>query len=170
MFKKKEPRMFSKMTSKFLRQVLIGLALTSLMTGISFAHEYKSGSIKIVHPWATPTSAGTEVGAAYLEIKNLGSKPVRFLGATTEIAERVEIHSMSMTNGIMRMRPLDKGLVVAGRKSALLNRTGLHLMLIGLKKPLEIEEMVKMTLHFKGRPDIQVEFYVESMMPVEHHH
>ncbi|MEQ1755809.1 MAG: hypothetical protein ABL973_16930 [Micropepsaceae bacterium] len=45
----------------------------------------------------------------------------------------------------------------------------MHLMLFGIRKPLELEEMFRVPLHFKGRADIDVDAYVENMVPPEHH-
>lgn len=134
------------------------------------AHEYKVGTIKVVHPWAAPTPAGAPVAAAYLEIQNLGSKPTTFLGASSPNAERVEIHSMTMTGGIMKMRPVPGGVRIGPHKKAELNRSGMHLMLFGITKPLGLEEMFKLTLHFKGKPDVEVDVYVEDAMPQGHQH
>ena len=62
-------------------------------------------------PGRVPAS-GASVGGAYLSIENLGQNPIRLLGARTPIAQRVEIHEMSMTGGVMRMRPMPGGLIV----------------------------------------------------------
>ena len=148
---------------------LLTLALATTAT-IATAHEFKVGKIKVVHPWATPSPSGAEVGAAYLEIQNLGSKQVTFLGASSPNAERIEIHSMMIDGGVMKMRPMPNGVKIGAHKTALLNRMGMHLMLVGIKKSLELEEMVPLTLHFKGKPDVNVEAYVENMMPPDHRH
>jgi len=160
------------MTSKTttMRALLGALMLAASAVSAASAHEYKVGTVKVVHPWATPSPAGAPVGAAYLEIQNLGKKPLVFLGASSPNVDLVEIHSMTMDGGVMKMRPMPDGLKIGPHKTALLNKMGMHLMLVGVKKPLELEEMVPMTLHFKGKPDIDVELYVEDSMPADHMH
>jgi copper(I)-binding protein len=153
-----------------LTRLMAALALAAGAASGALAHEYKVGTVKVVHPWATPSQVGAPVGAAYLEIQNLGSKPLVFLGASSPNVDHVEIHSMTMTGGIMKMRPMPNGLKIGPHKTALLNKMGMHLMLVGVTKPLELEEMVPMTLHFRGKPDIAVDLYVEDSMPADHMH
>jgi copper(I)-binding protein len=156
--------------STTLRAFLGLLALAAIAVSPASAHEYKVGTVKVVHPWATPSPAGAPVGAAYLEIQNLGRKPLIFLGASSPNVDHVEIHSMTMDGGIMKMRPMPDGLTIGPHKTTLLNKMGMHLMLVGVTKPLELEEMVPLTLHFKGKPDITVDLYVENSMPAGHMH
>jgi len=156
--------------SAIMRALLAALVLTIGVARPAFAHEYKVGTVKVIHPWATPSPVGAPVGAAYLEIRNLGSKPLIFLGASSPNVDHVEIHSMTMDGGIMKMRPMPDGLKIGPHKTALLNKMGMHLMLVGVTKPLELEEMVPLTLHFKGKPDITVDLYVENSMPAGHMH
>ena len=63
-------------------------------------------------------------------------------------ASSVEIHSMTMKDGVMKMRLLDT-LALAAGKPAKLEAGGFHLMLLDLKKPLKSGENVPFILHFK---------------------
>ena len=56
------------------------------------------------------TVAGMPSSAAYLKITNNGVSDDRLIAAKAAIAQRVEIHSMEMDNGVMRMRAVDGGL------------------------------------------------------------
>ena len=47
-------------------------------------------------------------GRGYLKVTN--SSRYKLVGAITDIAGRVEVHEMSMSGGVMQMRPLDAGL------------------------------------------------------------
>ena len=43
----------------------------------------------------------------------------RLVGGSGDIAGKVEVHEMAMNNGVMKMRPLGKGLMIeAAQKSA----------------------------------------------------
>ena len=59
------------------------------------------------------TAPGMKTSAAYLEITNKGALDDRLIVAQAAIAERVEIHSMEMDGGVMRMRAVDGGLEIA---------------------------------------------------------
>lgn len=134
-----------------------------LLAGISAAHEYVAGPLKIVHPWSRATPPGATVGAGYMKIINQGATPIRFLGGSTSAAQRVEIHTMIVDGGVMRMRPVTGGLVVPAGGQVALKPGGAHLMLIGLKKPLVEEDMVPLTLMFDGGVTVDVDLYIESM-------
>jgi periplasmic copper chaperone A len=153
----------------FLRALAVGLA-AALSSAVS-AHEYSNGAITVSHPWARATAPGATTGAGYLKIVNKGATPVRFLGAKTDVATTVEIHTMSMDGGVMRMRPVTGGLVIPAHGEVALKPGANHLMLIGLKRPLVEENLESMTLLFDGGVSMNVEFYVESMSaPGGEHH
>jgi hypothetical protein len=138
------------------------LTLAPLLATAALAHSYSGGAISIEHPWAAPTPPGAGVGAAYMTITNNGNTPVRLLGATTPAAAHVELHTMSVEGGVMRMRPMTGGAVIAPHGSFRFAPGGAHLMLIGLKKPLTLEEFIDLRLIFEGGKTLDVELYVEA--------
>ena len=82
------------------------------------------------------TVSGMPSSAAYLKITNNGVSDDRLIAAKAAIAQRVEIHSMGMDNGVMRMRAVDGGLAIAAGESVTLAPGGLHIMLMGLTTDL----------------------------------
>ena len=92
------------------------------------------------------------------------------LGASSPIADKVEIHSMSMDGGIMRMRPVAGGITIPAKGKISFGPSGWHMMLVGLRKKLEAEEMEPMTLTFQGGLTINVELYIESAPAGGGHH
>ena len=84
------------------------------------AAEFKAHDITIEAPWSRATPGGAKVGAGYLIVRNAGATPDWLVAATSSIAERVEIHQMSMTDGMMKMRQATGGVEVpAGSAVAL---------------------------------------------------
>lgn len=142
--------------------IVFCLASAPLLATAACAHGYSSGAIAIEHPWAAPTPPGAGVGAAYMTITNNGDMPVRLVGATTPAAASVELHAMSVEGGVMRMRPMTGGAVVPPHSSFRFAPGGAHLMLIGLKKPLALEDFVDLRLLFEGGRTLDVELYVEA--------
>ena len=67
-------------------------------------------------------------------------------GATTEIADHVELHTMSMEDGVMQMRKVESFPVSADAPLSL-ERGGNHLMFYGLQ-PLEIGDEIEIVLTF----------------------
>lgn len=145
-----------------LKVLSLTLALLLALPLAASAHNYSRGAISIEHPWAAPTPPGASVGAAYMTIKNNGDAPVRLVGAATPVAAQVELHTMSIEGGVMRMRPMTGGAVIAPHRSFRFEPGGAHLMLIGLKKPLSLEDFVDLRLIFEGGQTLDVELYVEA--------
>lgn len=156
---------------QFIRHALSAMAVLSLaFAGASAAHEYKVGPIKIVEPQARATAPGAAVGAAYMTLQNTGDTEVKVLGATTPIAASVEIHSMSMDGGVMRMRPVIGGLPIAAHSTVEFKSGGYHFMLLGLTKPLALGDHVPMTLTFSGGVTVNIEVHVEEPGAGGDHH
>ncbi len=133
---------------------------------------FKAGPIMIQEPWARATPLGATVGAGYLTITNTGTTPDVLTGGSASVADRVEVHEMSETDGIMKMRHLADGLVVAPGETVALEPGGKHLMLMGLKHGLQAGAPFTATLEFKFAGAVTAEF---SIAPIgaegpEHSH
>ena len=122
------------------------LTVLSLLWATIGAHAAQP--VELNRAWARATAPGQEVGAAYMELKS--TVPVTLVKVESPAAESVEIHKMSMKNGVMEMRMLQSLELPAGQVVKL-EPGGLHLMLFALKKSLRTGETVPMTLSFKDR-------------------
>ncbi|MDP3254680.1 MAG: copper chaperone PCu(A)C [Bosea sp. (in: a-proteobacteria)] len=141
----------------------LAAAMLTLTSVVALAHDYTLGALKIDHPWTRATPGGAKVAGGYLTIQNGGSASDRLLGGSSEIAGRVEIHEMAVKDGIMTMRPLDKGLEVKPGEKAELKPGGFHIMFMDLKRPLKEGERVKGTLQFEKAGTVAVEFTVQAV-------
>jgi copper(I)-binding protein len=135
------------------------LALCAFLAPAQSADVTK-GDIRIVQPWARATPGGAKVGAGYVTITNTGKTADRLLGGTAAVAGVFEIHDMTMTNGVMRMRKLDQGIELKPGATVTLRPGGLHLMFVDLKQPLKQGEKVKGTLVFEKAGRIEIEYDV----------
>jgi copper(I)-binding protein len=138
------------------------LANSLTMSGAA-AHEYTLGSLKIGHPWARATPKGASIGGGYLKITNSGTAPDRFVGGSSDVSKSLEVHEMSMDNGVMKMRAMDKGVEIAPGQTVEFKPSSYHIMFVGLKKPLEKGQRVKATLDFEKAGKVDVEFVIESI-------
>lgn len=143
-----------------LRSTAFAAALALLAAGAATAHEFKSGPIEVVHPWARATPPAAKVGGGYAEIRNDGSEPDRLISVTAEVAGRVEIHEMGLKDGVMTMRPVEDGVPVPANGSAALAPGGFHLMMMDLKQPLKAGESFAGTMTFEKAGTIAVTFEV----------
>ncbi len=140
----------------------IALALVATLAAPGFAQDARKGSIIATDPWTRATSPRASVGAGYLTILNSGAQADRLVSASSPRAAKVEIHTMSLEDGIMRMRPLPNGLEVPAGGEASLAPGGNHIMLIGLKAPLKEGERIPATLRFARAGTLKVHFTVAA--------
>ena len=70
---------------------------------------------------------------------------------------------MAMNNGVMTMRPLDKGLAIEPGKTVKLAPGGYHLMMMDLKSPLKQGDKLPVTLEFEKAGKVKVSFEVQGI-------
>lgn len=97
--------------------------------------------------YAFHTAAQQKNGAVFLTLDNKTASDIKLVKATSDIADRVEIHDMSMKNDVMEMRRIDD-LLIPAHKHVELRPHGKHIMLIGLKYQLVSGDNFPLTLHF----------------------
>jgi hypothetical protein len=127
------------------------------------AEEVKAGDLVITQAWSRATPGGAKIGGGYLTIENKGAAPDRLIGGSADAAGKVEVHEMAMNNGVMTMRPLDKGLMIEPGKTVKLAPGGYHLMLTDLKHPLKQGDKLPITLEFEKAGKVQVSLDVEGI-------
>jgi periplasmic copper chaperone A len=115
----------------------LALALAQLAATPVETTDYDIGSIHITKPWARATPKGAASGAAYMTITNNGKTPDRVTCVSSEASAECQIHTMTMDNGVMKMRPVEGGLEIKPGETVALKPSGVHMMLIDLKHPLE---------------------------------
>jgi periplasmic copper chaperone A len=140
----------------------LGLALV-LLAAPARAEDVKAGDLVISQAWSRATPGGSKVGGGYLTIENKGSTPDRLIGGSADIAGKVQVHEMSMNNGVMTMRPVEGGLVIEPGKTAKLTPGGFHLMLLDLKGALKQGEKLPVTLEFEKAGKVAVTFDVQGI-------
>lgn len=120
-----------------------------------------AAALRIEHAWARSTPPGSKVSAAYLTLTNIGTQDVQVVGAHFDIANVTELHSMSMSDGMMRMRKLDDLDIPAG-SSVALAPGGSHLMLMGLKSVLSVGQTLSGALILADGREIPVQLSVRN--------
>jgi copper(I)-binding protein len=154
--------------------ILFAVALSIAASG-AIAEDYNAGTIAIVNPWTRATPKGATVAGAYMTISNKGTAPDRLVGGSSPVAGRFQVHSMTMEQGVAKMRPVEGGLEIKPGETVELKPGSFHAMLTGLKQPLQKGQKVKGTLEFEKAGKVDIEYAVEAVgaaapMPMEHHH
>ena len=124
---------------------------------------FKLGDLTVTSPWTRATPGGAKIAGGYLKITNNGTSADRFTGAKSDAADRVEIHEMSMSDGVMKMRPLPNGLEIKPGETVELKSGGYHLMFMDLKQPLKQGDTLKATLQFEKAGSLDVNFNVNAL-------
>ena len=145
------------------RAIACVILLSYFPTAPARAEEVKAGDLVISQAWSRATPKGAKIAGGYLTIENKGSAPDRLIGGAGDIAGKVEVHEMAMNNGVMTMRPLDKGLVIEPGKIVKLAPGGYHLMLMDLKGPFKQGDQVPVTLEFEKAGKVTLSLDVQGV-------
>ena len=128
--------------------------------------------VTVEQPWSRATPPGAEIGAGFMTLKNAGASAARVVGASSPAAARVEMHVTTHEGNVMQMREVPAYEVPAGG-TFVLAPGGAHLMLFGLKRPLQAGERVPLTLKLEGGGEVKAELQVQKLgarAPGHHHH
>jgi hypothetical protein len=144
--------------------MLFGVAFaTGLAASPVRADDVKAGDLVISQAWSRATPNGAKIGAGYFTIENKGSAADRLVGVSGDVSPRIEVHEMSMSNGVMKMRAVDGGVAIDPGKTVKLAPGGYHLMIMDLKSPLKQGDKLPLTLQFEKAGKVAVTLDVQGV-------
>jgi len=149
--------------TSFTRAIGCAALLFAMFVAPAAAEDVKAGDLVITQAWSRATPGGAKIAGGYLTIENKGTAPDRLIGGTGDVAAKVEVHEMATKDGVMTMRPLDKGLVIEPGKTVKLAPGGYHLMLMDLKGPLKQGDKVPLALQFEKAGKVNLSFDVQAV-------
>lgn len=132
-------------------------ALTLVLAFISHSH---AAEVMVHNAWARPTVEGQQGGGGFMTLMNHGKSDDKLISATSPLAARVELHTMSMEGEVMRMRQVPSIELKAGQ-SLELKPGGMHVMFMDLKQPLVTGTKAPVTLQFEKAGKVTVEFMIQ---------
>ncbi len=161
-----------------LSLLFIAILTVSVGTTQSFAddNEVIIDGLTISNPMIRATIPPHLVSAGYLKIKNEGSENDRLLSISSKFSERDEIHTMTMEDDVMKMRPLPDGIEIASGEEVILEPGGMHFMFLKVEEELAEGDIHPITLEFEQRGEVTVNFTVKEikrkqhMKDKKHHH
>ena len=106
----------------------------------------QSGQPEVSNAWARATPGGAHDGAAYVTVQSPTAD--RLVSVSSPVSQKAELHTMSMTGMVMQMRPLGVLDIPAGQPVKL-TPGGMHIMLLGLDKPLREGQHFTLKLNFE---------------------
>lgn len=140
----REPAELATMAASLFRDLTMRRLLLASALFLSLAAQ---AQVKVDDPWVRATVAPQKATGAFMQLTS--AKPVKVVAASSPLAAVVEIHEMKLENGVMKMRAVDALPLPAGQPVAL-KPGSYHVMLMGLKAPIQAGDAVPLTLTVEG--------------------
>ncbi|PSL13206.1 hypothetical protein CLV44_11335 [Marinobacterium halophilum] len=137
--------------------------LTFITTGCLLSSNLFAADVQVDSAYVRATPPGQINSAVFMQIQNQGDATA-LVGANSPAAKVVELHTHQHDQGVMRMRKVE---TIALPHATQVNFApgGMHIMLIGLKAPLQADTRIDMTLNFADGTEQQLSVPVQHVMP-----
>ena len=137
-----------------MRRLILALGLLAPFAVHAAA---QPSTMRAEQPWARATAPRQTVGGVYVTL--ISPVDDRLLGASSPVAGHAEVHEMTMDGNVMKMRELADGLKLPAGQAVALTPGGLHVMLVGLQRPLVAGQVIPVQLRFEHAAplDLQVQ-------------
>jgi len=150
--------------------LITGIRSTIALAALLAASAAAAEAVSVKEAWVRATAPGQKVAGAYLELTSRADAAL--IAAASPAAARVELHTMAMEGGVMRMRPVRRVALPAG-KWVKLAPGGLHLMLVDLQRPLNEGDRVPLALTIEqadgSRATVSVQAAVRGLAGAKTH-
>ena len=143
---------------------LVSLYLTLAGVGAVAEDGIPVGALVIENAWTRPIGSGVRTTAVYLTIRNTGGADDRLVAATSEAAERVELHVHRHEGDVARMVRVP-AIDVPAQGRATLAPGAAHVMLIGPKGALNEGATLRLRLVFEKSGPVSIEVPVRRRPP-----
>lgn len=150
-----------------MKTILSALFVLAL-SACSSPEAQQLGELHVSEVWSKATPPGAPVAGGFLTIDNRGALPDRLLRVESAAAQRVEIHEMSQSDGVARMRHLANGLSLPAKQVTELKSGGAHLMFIQPTQPYVEGQSIPAVLVFEKAGSLSVSFHVQPMAAASH--
>lgn len=143
---------------KFSLSTALCLATASVgaMVGVSVAHEYEVGKLKVEHPWLRAPQDGENKAQFYAVIENNGDAPDRLIGVKSEKFGKAAIY------GDPKNVALETPVTIAPKQKVTLAPGGAYVGLLDIKKHLEVGWGLEMTLVFEKAGEVTIDAAIDA--------
>lgn len=127
-------------------RAFVSVALGALMVGIASSPAgAQSAGLTARDAWMREPLPSRDATAVFVVIENSSTEKRAIVSATTVGAEKVELHNMVMTGGMMRMTPVP-AIEIPARGRTELKPGSFHIMVFGLKDRPAVGATIPLTL------------------------
>jgi periplasmic copper chaperone A len=151
-----------------VKPAAIATVLSACLAGCFSAGAWAAGaadSVTVVDPYVRMAPPGAMATAAFMLLKNGGDKDIKLVKADNTASKITELHTHLNEGGVMKMCPVP-AIDIKAKSEAVLQPSGLHMMLIDLKGPMKEGDKVAITLGFDDGSSKQIEAPVRKPMPM----
>lgn len=127
------------------------------------AHEYEIGKLVVEHPWVRAPADGDNKAYLYAFIHNLGAGADRLVGVKAEKFGKVEFHANA------RSDDKSAGVAIPPQQTTTLAPGGAYVLLLDVKKHLEVGWGLEMTLVFEKAGEVVIDAAIEAPDAVHAH-
>lgn len=117
------------------------------------------GGLAVESAWARPAAQGDN-SAVYFEIRNPGESD-RLLRAESEAAQQVMLHRTVIDEAGTASMEMQAEVEIPAGEAIVFEPGGLHVMLIGLRRTLEVGDRLMLTLRFERGGEVSLQVPVE---------
>jgi len=144
---------------KHLRKKMKKMTLLGIKESISACSKNKTVNqniaIKATNAIVTPAAKGANA-AVFMKITNYTSSNDTLFSVFSSASQLTQLHkSFKTSNGNMGMKRINN-LVIPSNKSVYLKHGGVHIMLIGVKRDLNINDTLKVKLYLKNAHSLEI--------------
>lgn len=147
------------------KKQLFALAIISLTSLSATANQ--ASSIEVVEPFAREVPPNAMASASFMTLKNTSDQDILLVKADSKVAKKVELHTHTNVDGVMKMREVPNIKIPANEETTL-KPGGLHIMLINLNQGITAGDTVTVELTFGDDSNKTVTMPVRPLMGMMH--
>jgi len=123
--------------------------------------------IQIEDPWVRAVPPNANNSAIFLDLRNESEQLRKLVKVHSEVAERVELHTTKDEDGMLRKQRLEEVLIPALETQSF-HPGGIHIMLIGLRSPLEVGGVIELELVYadQSKETISIPVDERPLLPI----
>ena len=144
-------------------RIAIAIVLILSPVAIASALAQSIDDISISKAWIRATPNGVKSASGFMAITNNGTMDIRLVAVEYSGAKKSQIHLMKLKDGIMTMRAIEKGILIAAGTTVSLKGENTHLMFMGLEQRLDDGETISVQLTFDNSAIMITDFSILSM-------
>ena len=123
--------------------------------------------IQIEDPWVRAVPPNANNSAIFLDLRNESEQLRKLVEVHSEVAERVELHTTKDEDGMLRKQRLEE-VPIPALETQSFHPGGIHIMLIGLRSPLEVGGVIELELVYadQSKETISVPVDERPLLPI----